>query len=68
MQQKVTWKSAQNRYKSLQELFDCRGGMELSVSGTGGEVGELIELPIAMREAREDMDARKMRIVQRRRR
>lgn len=41
--------------------------MELRTSVTEGEVGGLNEQQIAIPEAREDVEARKMRIVQRQR-
>lgn len=59
MNQKVTWKSVQDRYKRLQADFDKSDKRNQMMSGVGGEVGELEELLMEMREARDDMDSKK---------
>ena len=51
----VTCKSIQYRYKHIQGRFDDHDRVDALMSGVGGEVGEMEELLISMREARQDM-------------
>ena len=55
----LTSKSAQDRYKRLQDLFDTRDRAELLMSGFWEEQGEIKELPSEMRDARQDLLSRK---------
>lgn len=60
MRTSVTWKSVQDRYKRLQEVFDREDNANKVLSGvSGGAMGELDELLMGMREARDDLDAHK---------
>ena len=52
--EKVSWKTVRDRYKRIQDQFDKRDSCERRTSGIGGEVGELDELLMDMRQARED--------------
>ena len=59
MKEKVTWKSVRDRYKKIQEKFDKRDNCERRISGSGGEVGEMDELLMEMKQARDDILAQK---------
>ena len=60
MEQKVTWKTVQDRYKRLQDQFDESDNEQVRLSGvSGGEMGDLSELLRTMREAWEDFEAKK---------
>ena len=48
-----------DRYKRLQEKFDRNDNANQRISGVGGEVSEMEELLMAMREARDDLDMEK---------
>lgn len=51
----VTWKSIQDRYKLLQNLFDSTGRREALMSGISREVGEMDEMLSSIREFRQDL-------------
>ena len=57
--QTVTWKSVRDRYKRLQEQFHKSDNANQRLSGVGGEVGEIEELLMEMREARDDLAVQK---------
>lgn len=60
MPEKVSWKNVQDRDKRLQKWFDKADSINEKLSGMGGgELGEVNELLLQMREAREDMLKRK---------
>jgi len=54
----VTWKAVQDRYKRLEKDYDHADGSNKRLSGVGGgEMGELADLLMNMREAKDDMEA-----------
>lgn len=56
----ITWKTVQDRYKRLQEQYDTNDTANARLSGVGGgEMGELADLLMTMREARDDYVAEK---------
>ena len=57
--QTVTWKSVRDCYKRLQEHFDKSDNANQRLSGVGGEIGEMEELLMSMREARDDLSVPK---------
>ena len=57
---KVNAKSLQDRYLKLQSSFDRRDSEEHGMSGVGGAVGEMDELPGMMAEVRQDCEERKL--------
>lgn len=59
IKQKFSAKCAQDRYKRLYILFDVSDKRDQLRSGVGGEVGEMDELLLMMKEAREEMEAQK---------
>lgn len=59
-EQTPSWKQIQDRYKRLQDQYDSQDKDNLRLSGVGGgEMGELADLLMSMREARDDMLAQK---------
>jgi len=50
----ITWKRAQDRFKRIIDDFEARDQRERALSGTGGEIGELDELPADLLQARKD--------------
>jgi len=57
---KISWKQVQDRYRRLQEQYNSHDNENQRLSGVGGgEMGELADLLMMMREARDDMDAKK---------
>lgn len=57
---RVTWKSIQDRYKRLQETFEKGQDAQQVLSGVGGgAMGEIEELLLGMREAKDDLAGRK---------
>lgn len=59
MKEKVAWEGVGDRYKRIQKTFDKRDNCERKISGIGGEVGEMDELLMDMRQARDDIFAQK---------
>ena len=57
--EKVSWKTVRDRYKRIQDQFDKRDSCERRMSGTGSKFGELDELVMDMRQARQDLFATK---------
>ena len=57
--QTVTWKSVRDRYKRVQEQFDKSDNANQRLSGVGGEIGEMEELLMGMREACDDLAVQK---------
>lgn len=56
----IGWKTAQDRYKRLQDQYDKSDSENQRLSGVGGgEMGELADLLMTLREARDDWDAQK---------
>lgn len=56
----VKWKSVQDRYKRMQEHYGMQEDGDVRLSGvSGGEMGELADLRMAMREAKDDWEAQK---------
>lgn len=58
MRQKFTWKSVQNHYKRLLADFDKSDKRNQLMRSVGGEVGELLELLMCIREALDDLEAK----------
>ena len=57
--QTVTWKSVSDRYTRLQEQFDQSGNANQRLSDVGGEMGEMEEPLMAMREVGNDLGVHK---------
>ena len=56
----IGWKTVQDRYKRLQDQYDKNDSENQRLSGVGGEeMGELADLFMNLREARDDWDSRK---------
>lgn len=55
----VTWKAVQDKYKRVQQGFDERDAVDQRMSGIGGEVDEMDELLMGMKEERADFRAHK---------
>lgn len=56
----VSWKAVQDRYKRLQKDYDHADNANQRLSGVGGgEMGELADLLMTMREAHDDLDVQK---------
>ena len=55
----VTWKSVRDRYKRIQEQFDKADNANQKMPGVGGDVGEMDELLMEMRQKRDDIAAEK---------
>lgn len=54
MMRKMTWKSARDRYQSLQTALD-RYDKNKNMYGVGRDAGEMDELLLSMRDARDDL-------------
>ena len=65
----VTWKSAQDRYKRLQEQYNQNDNENQRLSGVGGgEMGELADILMTMREAKDDWESQKKAVKTKERR
>ena len=59
----ITWKPLQDRYKRMQEQYAKLDDGNQRLSGVGGgEMGELADLLMTMREAKDDFDSQKKAI------
>lgn len=57
---RITWRKVQDRYKFLQDNYNASDNENKRLSGVdGGEMGELADLRMPMRKARDDMQDKK---------